>query len=201
MIKSAMGFVRTPILFLSLILLGYFPKLALGEQIYVYVDPQGTIHFSDQRKHGGYQVYRSSMILYSGTQETDKLRELVLTYARKFGFDPLLIDALVEVESAYNPYAMSMRGALGLMQLIPETAERFGVEDPFDPVQNLTGGLRYLRYLWITFSGNLPKILAAYHAGESRVQEHKGIPPIASTREYVRRVLKLYNERKLRASR
>jgi soluble lytic murein transglycosylase len=188
-----------PIVFLLLILLPtfLFPRVVSGgEIVFVYVDPTGTIHFSDTPKHKGYLPYRKGSVLYAGSESPQGLRKLVEDHARTFGFDPLLIHALVEVESGYNPYAISPRGALGLMQLIPETAERFGVEDPFDPIQNILGGLRYLRYLWITFSGDLPRVLAAYHAGEKRVKEHRGIPPIASTREYVRRILKLYNQRK-----
>lgn len=184
----------------ALILILAQPLMA-WDGVFVYVDPSGTVHFSDTPKHKGYVPYEKTAILYRGGEESLGLRQLVRNHALRFGFDPILVDAIVEVESSYNPYAISPQGALGLMQLIPETAERFGVEDPFDPVQNLLGGLRYLRYLWLTFGGSLPRVLAAYHAGEDRVKEHKGVPPIPSTQEYVRRVLRLYQQRKISETR
>jgi hypothetical protein len=114
--------------------------------------------------------------------------------ARTYGLDPKLIHAVISAESAYNPAVISDKGAMGLMQLMPDTARRFGVPDPFDPIANLHGGARYLRWLMDHFQNNLNLVLAAYNAGEGAV-EHYGntIPPFEETRTYVVRVLDFYN--------
>jgi soluble lytic murein transglycosylase-like protein len=104
-----------------------------------------------------------------------------------------LIHAIIRVESEYNPNAVSSKGAMGLMQLIPATAQRFGVDNPFDPKQNIQGGVNYLKYLLDLFKGDLTLSLAAYNAGEHSVQQAGGIPAFTETRDYVRKVTNLYN--------
>ncbi len=105
--------------------------------------------------------------------------------ARRHRLDPALLHAVVTVESGYDPHAVSPAGAMGLMQLMPETAERFQVSDPFEPLANLDAGARYLRLLLDRF-GTIQLALAAYHAGEGRVQRaRRTIPPIPATRRYV----------------
>lgn len=106
--------------------------------------------------------------------------------------DPDIIRAVITAESNYNEQAVSPKGALGLMQLMPMTAREMGVEDAFDPVQNIYGGVRYLSGLLDTLNDDLPLALAAYNAGPSRVLEQKRIPPIPETLSYVERVLNLY---------
>jgi soluble lytic murein transglycosylase-like protein len=106
--------------------------------------------------------------------------------------DPELIRAIIRVESAYDTKAVSNKGAMGLMQLVPATAQRFGVADPFDPKQNLEGGVNYLKYLLDHFGGDLDLSLAAYNAGEHTVQRSGGIPAIPETQNYVRKINKLY---------
>ena len=114
--------------------------------------------------------------------------------ARTYGLDPKLMHAVISAESAYNPTAISDKGAMGLMQLMPDTARRFGVPDPFDPVANMHGGARYLRWLMDRFQNNLNLVLAAYNAGEGAVERYGNtIPPYEETRTYVVRVLDLYN--------
>ena len=112
--------------------------------------------------------------------------------------DPELIRAVVEVESNFNPLAVSPRGAMGLMQLIRPTAQRFGVSNVFDPVQNLDGGVRYLKYLMEMFDGNLELSLAAYNAGENAVVRSRGVPPIRETRDYLRKINGIYPLRRPR---
>lgn len=107
--------------------------------------------------------------------------------------DPKLVHAMIRVESNYDPSAVSSKGAMGLMQLIPATAERFGVRDPFDPRQNILGGVSYLKYLLHLFGGNLPLSLAAYNAGEERVIRSGGVPAIPETEHYVRAITRLYS--------
>ncbi len=115
--------------------------------------------------------------------------------APQYGLDPALVVEVIRAESSFNPRARSPKGALGLMQLIPATAERFGV-DPLEPLQNLRGGMAYLSWLLTQFKGDLRLVLAGYNAGEGAVQRYGGIPPFAETRAYVRKILKRYGKRR-----
>jgi len=124
----------------------------------------------------------------------DTLAGLTQEMAPRYGLDPSLVLAIIEVESAFDPRAISSKGAQGLMQLMPATSTRFGVQDPFDPVQNLAGGMAYLRWLLKQFRGNLPKALASYNAGEHAVARHGGIPPYPETQDYVKKVLTRYQQ-------
>ena len=110
--------------------------------------------------------------------------------ATRYGVSKNLIAAIIEAESRYNPRAISPRGAQGLMQLMPETAAILQVSDPFDPRENIDGGVRHLLSLMDRFDNNLPLALAAYNAGENAVIRHGGIPPYRETRQYVRRIMR-----------
>jgi len=123
------------------------------------------------------------------------VRELVRQVSLEHGLDPKLVDAVVRVESGYDPDAVSRKGAMGLMQLMPETAIRLGVADPFDPEQNVRGGVREFARLVDVYQGNLQYALAAYNAGEGAVARYRGIPPFHETRNYVSRILSLYTGR------
>jgi len=114
--------------------------------------------------------------------------ELVANIASRHDVEPLLVDSVIRVESNYNQYAISPKGALGLMQLIPTTARRFGVSDTFAPEQNIEGGVRYLKYLMKLYNGDERLALAAYNAGEGAVAKYKGIPPYKETQNYVYQV-------------
>ena len=111
------------------------------------------------------------------------------------GVDTHLARAIIQAESAFNYKARSKAGALGLMQLMPSTAERFGVLDPFDPRQNISGGVKYLKWLHDYYSGDLIRVVAAYNAGEGAVNKHKGIPPFRETQAYVPKVLDLFHRK------
>lgn len=115
--------------------------------------------------------------------------------AKNFEISPLLVDSVIQVESNYNPFAVSSKGAQGLMQLMPSTARRFGVENPFDPRQNIQGGVRYLKFLKDTFQDD-QLALAAYNAGEKAVAKYTGVPPYPETVSYVAKVRKKYESRK-----
>jgi len=128
------------------------------------------------------------------------VRELVRQMSVEHGLDPKLMDALVRVESGYNPKAVSHKGAMGLMQLMPATARRLGVDDPFDPRQNVRGGMREFSRLVDRYRGNLQLALAAYNAGEGAVSKYRGIPPYQETRNYVARILSLYTGRPYRVA-
>ena len=119
--------------------------------------------------------------------------------ARRHALDPELVRAVIEVESAWNPRARSRKGALGLMQLMPATGARYGVRDPFDPRENISGGTRHLRFLLNRFGGDRRLALAAYNAGENAVDANRGVPPYRETHLYLERVETIYG--KLRAGR
>jgi soluble lytic murein transglycosylase-like protein len=121
-----------------------------------------------------------------------ELRRLVAEVSREHGVDPKLVDSLVRVESDYDPSAVSHRGAMGLMQLMPETARRLAVDDPFDPEANVRGGVREISRLIDRYAGNLQLALAAYNAGEGAVAQYRGVPPYAETRHYVSKIMTLY---------
>jgi soluble lytic murein transglycosylase-like protein len=120
------------------------------------------------------------------------LRALAVAAAERHGLDPALVLAVVSVESAFQPDAVSHKGAQGLMQLMPGTARELGVTDAMDPAQNLDGGTRYLRMLVARYGGDLGRALAAYNAGPGAVKRHRGIPPYRETLHYVNTVLKRY---------
>ena len=121
-----------------------------------------------------------------------EISHLVEQTASRLQVDPQLVHAIIKVESEYDPKAVSPKGAMGLMQLIPETAHRFGVENPFSPKENIEGGVSYLRHLLDLYGGDLPLSLAAYNAGEGAVQRSGGIPSFSETQEYVRKVTNIY---------
>jgi len=123
------------------------------------------------------------------TPEQRKIVDLVNRIAPEFQVSPLLALAVIRAESNFDPRAVSPKNAQGLMQLIPETAARFNVKRPFDPVQNIRGGLAYLRWLLAYFQGDVALVAAAYNAGEGVVERYAGVPPYAETRAYVRRIL------------
>ncbi len=127
-----------------------------------------------------------------------QIRDAVASAAAQTAIEPALLHAVIRVESNYNPKTLSPRGAQGLMQLMPSTARRFNVTNPYDPAQNVLAGAQYLRELHVLFNGNMPLILAAYNAGPRAVSKHHmRIPPFIETRLYVPKVLSVY--RQLRA--
>jgi len=138
-------------------------------------------------------VHRRTSIVRARRAEFEAL---VNEAARRHGIRTDLLHAIIEVESAYDPTAVSPAGAVGLMQLMPATAARYGVADSTDPSQNIAGGAAYLRDLQAQFGGNLRLVLAAYNAGEDAVERfQRQVPPYAETRAYVRRVVELLRRR------
>ena len=123
-----------------------------------------------------------------------EIRAMVAGLAPKYGLDPQLVLAVIQVESAYQADAVSSANAQGLMQLIPATAERFGVRDAFNPTENINGGMRYLKWLLKHFGGHVTNAVAAYNAGEGAVRKYGGIPPYRETQNYVRKIRRLYTK-------
>jgi soluble lytic murein transglycosylase-like protein len=128
------------------------------------------------------------------TLSQKKALELVNKLAPEYGIHPRLALAVIRAESNFDAAARSEKNAQGLMQLIPETSVRFNVIRPFDPVQNVRGGLAYLRWLLAYFQGNVTLVAAAYNAGEGAVNRYRGIPPFAETRAYVKRIMEFFGK-------
>jgi soluble lytic murein transglycosylase-like protein len=171
--------------------------------IYIYQVPGGGRVITDHVMHNKYyKLVRTStnikgMGALLASKNTDAILadpsaydEIIKKVAMAHRVDVALIKAVVHAESGFNPRALSKKGASGLMQLMPETARRYGVLDPFDPAQNLSGGVLYLKDLLRIFNDNHRLAIAAYNAGENAVKRYKGVPPYEETRAYVRKVLR-----------
>jgi hypothetical protein len=180
--------------------------------LYTYYDKQGRLVINNLPpsyvqgqglvlKHVGVGKVRLAVSVAEMARalKSPELIALVDEITRAEGVDTYLARAIIQAESAFNYRARSKAGALGLMQLMPSTAERFGVLDPFDPRQNIQGGVKYLKWLHEYYSGDLTKVVAAYNAGEGAVNRHKGIPPFRETRAYVPKVLDLYHRKAVQA--
>ena len=159
--------------------------------IYSFIDENGVAHFSNVPVDSRYRLKASPTVVpqKNGVEEYDNH---IHQAARRHQVDPLLIKAIVEVESAFDRYAVSKKGAIGLMQLMPETAEDMQVVDPFDPGENIHGGTRYLKKNLDRFNNNLEMSLAAYNAGPGRVRAAGRIPGIPETQTFIKRVLTSY---------
>jgi len=144
------------------------------------------------RNLGCYGTCRTGVDWNRTPLKNGEFADEVATVADVFGVDSALIRAVMHVESWFQADAVSSAGAQGLMQLMPGTQVRFGVSDPFDPLDNITAGAAYLAWLLEEFNGDLTRAVAAYNAGENAVRRHGGVPPFAETREYVRRVNIMY---------
>ena len=162
-------------------------------QIVRYQGPDGRLYFTNLSlppASGSPGVTRPA--LATRLTAPAPVFSLIQRLAQQYSVDPHLVRAIITVESNFDPRAVSRAGAQGLMQLMPDTAARYRVEDPFDPHANLEGGIRYLRDLLRLFPSDLRHVLAAYNAGEGAVQQYGGIPPYPETQRYVERVLALY---------
>lgn len=183
-------------------------------QLSYYVDEQGNIIYTNDEAprpakapaakaasekgsaatepNQGSSALHAANSLPAGQLGPDVLHQLVQETAHKHNVDPNLVSAVISTESNWNTSAISRKGAQGLMQLVPETAQHFGVYNPFDPAQNVDAGVRYLSMLLDRYNGDLPKALAAYNAGPRVVDRWGGVPNYRETREYVQKVTSSY---------
>ncbi|OGP91964.1 MAG: hypothetical protein A2Z19_03995 [Deltaproteobacteria bacterium RBG_16_54_18] len=181
----------------------YSPAFA---DIFLYVDKEGVMHFSNAPTQGRYRVYMressglSTPIVASYKPDTDKYDPFITQSCRLHGVDFALVKAVIRAESSFDPYAISIKGAEGLMQLMPETSKRLNVANPFNPQENIAGGVQYLKYLLDRFNADLKLCLAAYNAGETTVAQIKGIPNYRETKNYIAEVLRYYQEYKKKSS-
>ena len=140
-------------------------------------------------------IFPRNCLKWNAWQINQKAKPFELTinkYSRQYGVDSNLVKSVITAESCFRVKALSHAGAQGLMQLIPDTAKRFGVKNSYKPEQNIRGGVKYLKFLLKRYQGDLKKTIAAYNAGEGKVDRYKGIPPYKETKNYVKNVLNIY---------
>ena len=173
-----------------------FSRPAWANEIVTITDEQGRKIYINagetQASGGGITSAHAPLKGANSLLPTPEISHLVEQTASRLQVDPQLVHAIIKVESEYDPKAVSRKGAMGLMQLIPETAQRFGVENPFNPKQNIEGGVSYLKHLLNRYGGDLSLSLAAYNAGEAAVERYGGIPSFAETHDYVQKVTNIY---------
>jgi hypothetical protein len=187
---------------MTAILLGALPASA---DIFKYTDDQGVTCYTDtpagkkadriyKETPATAHVQKQSARRHSGSNTgASEYHAIIHEKASMYDLDPSLIKAVIATESNWNKRAVSPKGAMGLMQLMPATATEMNVRNPYDPEENIEGGTKYLRYLLERFSGDLTLALAAYNAGPKTVEKFGYVPPITETKQYVNKVLSLYN--------
>jgi soluble lytic murein transglycosylase-like protein len=191
--------VRFTIIMMTFLCLAMVHSPALAD-IFVYIDKEGVMHFSNAPTHNRYRVYMKEgsrppeLVVKNAKLDTDKYDNLIAESCRLHGVDFALVKAVIKAESSFDPYAISSKGAEGLMQLMPETSKRLNVANPFDPRENIRGGVKYLKYLLGRFNYDLRLSLAAYNAGETTVAQVNGVPNYRETKNYVAEVLRYYQE-------
>ena len=178
---------------------------AASAEVFKYVDEDGVICYTDAPlgKKAEKVLADTDKKVLRNKNITEKKPVLQTTYshyvqkaAQKYDIEPELIHAVIRTESNGNHRAVSKKGAIGLMQLMPSTANDMNVGNPFNPEENIEGGTRYLKYLIEKFNGNLTLALAAYNSGPKTVEKYGNVPPITETRQYVNKVFSLYNGKK-----
>ena len=183
---------RTATIALAFGLLPVVNPAELRAEIYQYISPNGTISLTNVPSDARYRKIEVESARFHAVLSERELEPLIRRHSSQQQLHPALIRAVIKAESNFDPRAVSRAGAIGLMQLMPQTAVRLDVRDMFDPDENVGGGTKYLRQLLDRFHGNLPLALAAYYAGENIVDRYQSLPPIDETRQYVRKVLRYY---------
>ena len=167
----------------------------VSADVYRYVDDAGVIHFTNHPVDDRFEPVRMAPASFRrGGRRAPRVARydsLISRLGREHSVEPALVKAVIAAESNFDPKAVSRKGAQGLMQLMPGTARLLGVEDAFEPEQNVSGGTRYLRKM-LTRYGDMSRALAAYNAGPAAVDRYRGIPPYPETQDYVDRVLTYY---------
>jgi len=165
--------------------------------IYMYIDSNGVVNFTDVPTSTDYKLYiKEKKQKEQHRVNTKKYDDIIMRAQEKYGVEFSLIKAVIEVESGFNPKAVSRSGAKGLMQIMPDNYKNLFVKDPFNPSQNIMGGTLYLQRLLKRYKYKLPLALAAYNAGPQAVDKYKRIPPYEETQNFVRKVMKTYSRYK-----
>lgn len=174
-----------------------FSSSPLRADIYMYVDRDGVVHFTNAptASENDYRVYVKEKTVYSAqVYSSDSFEDYIRQASDRYGISHPLLKAVIKAESDFNPRARSKKGAMGLMQIMPANIKAMNINNPFDPLENILGGARYLREMLDRFDGHLPLSLAAYNAGPTAVERYNNqVPPYKETEEYVKRVLKFYS--------
>ena len=171
-----------------------------GADIYRFVDGEGVVHYSNTQPDEKFTLYLREgpkappPAPASALPGSSWINGYVDRFSRANDLPPALVHAIIKAESNGQRKAVSRKGAKGVMQLMPFTAKRLRVADPFDPIENIEGGVKYIKELLVTFQGDLTNTVAAYNAGPAAVRKYGGVPPYQETRLYVRRVLGLYRQ-------
>lgn len=174
------------------------PAIAPGD-IYKYIDQNGVMHFTNTptASSAKYRVYlRESPPVARNSALPGSYEDLIHQAAEQNDIAAALIRAIIRAESNFNPRAVSKKGASGLMQIMPVNFASLNIRDPFDPKQNIMGGVRYFKQMMNRFGGKLHLALAAYNAGPEKVEQYQRVPPIRETENYVQKVLRFYNHYK-----
>lgn len=176
-----------------------FTAVSSFADIYKYEDEEGVLHFTDAPTDKRFKVFmrdlkkdrklRTTFRLAGCARNPEEFEPIINACALEYGVDKSLVKAVIHAESGYNPTAVSSKGARGLMQLMPKTAQDLKVTNSLDPAENIRGGVRYLKFLLNTFHGDETLALAAYNSGLSKVAKFGGVPPYEETRNYVAKVL------------
>jgi len=171
--------------------LSFLTSPQVSADIYKYVDENGVWHFTNVRTDNRYRIFMKTAVK-NANQFISQHGHIIKQASKQFGIDPYFIKAVIKAESGFDHQAVSEDGAQGLMQLMPQTANDMAVENPFDPEENIFGGVRYLSLMLKRFKNNMRLALAAYNAGPRNVELYKGIPPFPETRAFVNKVMQLY---------
>jgi soluble lytic murein transglycosylase-like protein len=158
--------------------------------IYMFIDSQGVLHFTNAPTSSQYKLYIKERP--KPAEATKKYDGIIQEASNTFGLSFSLLKAMIKVESDFDSRAISKKGALGLMQIMPQNLRAFNIQEPYDPKDNIMGGARYFKSLIERFEGKLPLALAAYNAGPTIVDKYRNIPPIKETEDYVKRVMKYF---------
>jgi len=165
--------------------------------IYMYIDSNGIVNFTNTPTSTDYKLYiKERKQGIQQTINTKKYDDIIKKAQKRYGVEFSLIKAVIQVESGFDPKAVSKRGAKGLMQIMPENYKNLFVKDPFNPSQNIMGGTLYLQRLLKRYKYKLPLALAAYNAGPQAVDKYKRIPPYKETQNFVKKVMKSYSRYK-----
>ena len=173
--------------------LSLFTVIPVSADIYRYVDKDGAWHFTNVRTDAQYKLYIKTP-RKTPSKYIKEYEGIILQASRRFEVDVSLVKAIIKAESYFDHKAVSHKGAQGLMQLMPQTSDAMAVENPFDPEENIFGGTRYLSLLLKRFKNDKRLAVAAYNAGPERVETCNGIPPIAETERFVKKVMKYYRD-------
>ncbi|MEK6683554.1 MAG: lytic transglycosylase domain-containing protein [Nitrospirota bacterium] len=159
-------------------------------ELYQFTDTHGVAHFTNVPTDPRYRRLQKPAAMISISP--DEIHQTILSASRRYRVDPALVKAVIKVESDFNPRAVSSAGAMGLMQLMPATASDLDVQNPFNPTENISGGVKHLSDLLSRFNSDLTLALAAYHAGAKRVESYGQVPPIEKTHRYIQKVMAAY---------